>query len=185
MTMTSNDILKDTQYIDVIWLQTHGLHKGNALDYFATSPFFDRNSNNQTLINQGLGLEFLSKMTGLEFNVTDSEDPKLFIVNKCHRENAQRVTVLEIYYILEGVIYQSPVFIEQVQARVSKTSYHILNCFTNIQEYQQLNICNHSDLPSASSRVISTLSKKSATNNMQDDEDKPLPVFTNTLDKFI
>ena len=181
--MNSED-LKDTQYIDVIWLQTFGLHKNNVLDYFATSPFFDRNSNNQTLINQGLGMEFLTQMTGLEFNVSDSTDPanRLFVINKCKRENPQKTIILEIYYILDGIIYQSPMFLEQVRSRVAKASFHLLDCYKLIQQYQQLDDSTTGSV----TQQHDADDRQLTVDNIDTDRDNfnKLHPFTNTLSKL-
>jgi hypothetical protein len=42
-----------------MYLQTFGLRKENALDYFYLSPFFDVNSNNQLIRTQGVSIEHL------------------------------------------------------------------------------------------------------------------------------
>lgn len=117
---TSQDVkLADTQYVDVQWLQAFGLNAFNVLDYFYTSPFFDKTSNNQVIRSQNADPRLLLDMRGVQYsvdprataaiNVAPAESdlaPRLFVIRKVRRESPQRVSLLQVYYCLDGVIYQ-------------------------------------------------------------------------------
>ena len=59
-------------------------------------------------------MEFLPQMTGMEYSLGNIPEPtvpagadlsnsnSLFVINKCRRDNPQKTTILEIYYILDG-----------------------------------------------------------------------------------
>ncbi|WFD42152.1 Mediator of RNA polymerase II transcription subunit 6 [Malassezia psittaci] len=108
------------------------LDAANVMEYFSTSPFYDRNSNNEhvrmqsaILINQALqnsaqsapeilkGIarrhqEELKRFTGLEFVLVHSRPP-CFIIHKRHRYAPDRVSPpIASYYIINDCIYQAP-----------------------------------------------------------------------------
>ncbi|KAG5654044.1 hypothetical protein H0H81_008060 [Sphagnurus paluster] len=76
------------------WIQANGpLTSENVFDYFATSMFYDKQSNNQVLrmqtIHSGLPIENeteeLKRFTGIEFAVVHSQPPSMFIIHKRER----------------------------------------------------------------------------------------------------
>lgn len=75
-----------------------------VLEYFATSPFYDRQSNNQVLKMQSqfnaLGdlNQRLSSMRGIEFTVHSEHPPEMWIIRKQRRQNPEdgSVCVLNI-----------------------------------------------------------------------------------------
>lgn len=121
----------NTQYTDAVWLKTFHLRKENVLDYFSTSPFFDPTSNNQILNTQGISSEHLLGMTGLEYSI-DAEntvEPHLYVIQKAYRRSPTTSETIEIYYCVNGVIYQSPFFLELLRTRVSKAAFNVLQAF--------------------------------------------------------
>ncbi|KAK7694340.1 hypothetical protein QCA50_001523 [Cerrena zonata] len=76
------------------WIQANGpLTNENIFDYFATSMFYDKQSNNQVLrmqtMHTGVPLvneaEELRRFTGIEFALVHSQPPSLFIIHKRER----------------------------------------------------------------------------------------------------
>jgi hypothetical protein len=75
-----------------------------VLEYFATSPFYDRQSNNQVLKMQSqfnaLGdlNQRLSSMRGIEFTVHSEHPPEMWIIRKQRRQSPEdgSVCVLNI-----------------------------------------------------------------------------------------
>ncbi|KAG6869160.1 hypothetical protein C0993_012259 [Termitomyces sp. T159_Od127] len=71
----------------------------NVFDYFATSMFYDKQSNNQVLrmqtIHSGLPVvneaEELKRFTGVEFAVVHAQPPSLFIIQKRERLSPEEV----------------------------------------------------------------------------------------------
>lgn len=126
---------EETQFIDILWLKTFGLHKGNVLDYFYTSPFFDVTSNNQQIRIQNLGVEFLIGMVGIEYVVDENNtfEPALFVIKKQKRLHATSVVLLDIFYCLDGIIYQSPTLLDLLRSRTAKASLHLERAFNTLQ----------------------------------------------------
>ncbi|KAI0639119.1 MED6 mediator sub complex component-domain-containing protein [Trametes polyzona] len=116
------------------WIQAHGpLTAENAFDYFTTSMFYDKQSNNQVLrmqtMHTGLPLvneaEELRRFTGIEFALVHAEPPSLFIIHKRDRLSPDEVRPLAVYFILNNRIYQSPDVYTLISNRLL-TSLHSL-----------------------------------------------------------
>ncbi|KAI0076290.1 MED6-domain-containing protein [Panus rudis PR-1116 ss-1] len=99
------------------WIQANGpLTNENVFDYFATSMFYDKQSNNQVLrmqtMHTGVPLvneaEELRRFTGVEFALVHSQPPSLFIIQKRDRLSPDEVRPLAAYFIMNNRIYQSP-----------------------------------------------------------------------------
>ena len=124
-----------TQYLDILWLKTFGLYSVNVLDYFYTSPFFDHSSNNQLIRTQGVAPEHLISMVGIEYVLDEHNisEPNLYVIKKQLRESPRKAELQEIYYIIDGIIHQSPDLLQLFRARISKASHYLGNSFTALQ----------------------------------------------------
>jgi mediator of RNA polymerase II transcription subunit 6 len=135
------------QYIDIIWLKEYGVHKGNVLDYFYYSPWYtsllEDKSPNRIIPNNELcrlGQQdpsiHLPLMVGLEFalDMEHMDEPHLYVIKKQNRIDQFNVQILEIFYVIDGIIYQSPVLLELLRSRLSKTSHYFVNSFNILQE---------------------------------------------------
>lgn len=133
--MASKDA-STTCFIDVHWLQHFELRRENVMHYFYTSPFFDSTSNNAITQTQGIDLEHLKSMRGLEFMLDDSirEEPFLFVIRKQMRSSPSHTDLLEAFYILDGTIYQTPGYLQLVRSRFLKMSLAINNAFSSLTE---------------------------------------------------
>ncbi|RPD63238.1 MED6-domain-containing protein [Lentinus tigrinus ALCF2SS1-6] len=116
------------------WIQAHGpLTAENAFEYFTTSMFYDKQSNNQVLRMQTMHTgqplvneaEELKRFTGIEFALVHAEPPSLFIIHKRERFSPEEVRPLAVYFILNNRIYQSPDVYTLVSNRLL-TSLHSL-----------------------------------------------------------
>ncbi|KAI0786090.1 MED6-domain-containing protein [Abortiporus biennis] len=116
------------------WIQANGpLTNKNVFDYFATSMFYDKQSNNQVLrmqtMHTGLPLvneaEELRRFTGIEFALVHSQPPSLFIIHKRDRVSPDEVRPLAAYFIMNNRIYQSPDVYTLISNRLL-TSLHSL-----------------------------------------------------------
>ncbi|KIJ45572.1 hypothetical protein M422DRAFT_29698 [Sphaerobolus stellatus SS14] len=112
------------------WIQAHGpLTRDNVLDYFATSMFYDKQSNNQVLrmqtMHTGMPLENeaeeLRRFTGIEFALVYDEAPTLFIIHKQDRLSPDEVRPLVAYFITHNRIYQAPDLYNVVSNRLLAT----------------------------------------------------------------
>ncbi|EAU93412.2 hypothetical protein CC1G_04391 [Coprinopsis cinerea okayama7 len=92
------------------------LTEQNVFDYFATSMFYDKQSNNQVLrmqtIYTGVPIaneaEELRRFTGIEFAVVHAQPPAFFIIHKRERISPDEVKPLAAYFINNNRIYQAP-----------------------------------------------------------------------------
>ncbi|TCD70665.1 Mediator of RNA polymerase II transcription subunit 6 [Steccherinum ochraceum] len=116
------------------WIQANGpLTNENVFDYFATSMFYDKQSNNQVLrmqtMHTGVPLaneaEELKRFTGVEFALVHSQPPSLFIIHKRNRVSPDETHPLMAYFIMNNRIYQSPDVYTLVSNRLL-TSLHSL-----------------------------------------------------------
>jgi mediator of RNA polymerase II transcription subunit 6 len=117
---------------------SYSSHEVTVLFYFATSPFFDQVSGNQSLFTQWVGTpnqnEILGTRARFEANLRHQrgiqyvvehdpleekatvegpngpENTNVWVIRKQNRENERddSVTVLGYYYIVNNVIYQAP-----------------------------------------------------------------------------
>ncbi|KAF9452556.1 MED6-domain-containing protein [Macrolepiota fuliginosa MF-IS2] len=99
------------------WIQANGpLVTENVFDYFATSMFYDKQSNNQVLrmqtMHTGIPIaneaEELRRFTGIEFALVHAQPPSFFIIHKRERLSPDEVRPLSAYFIVHNRIYQSP-----------------------------------------------------------------------------
>ncbi|VAI84231.1 unnamed protein product [Triticum turgidum subsp. durum] len=96
---------------DQLWLNTYPLDRNLVFDYFALSPFYDITCNNESLRSRQihpLDMSQLTKMTGLEYVLSEVMEPHLFVMRKQKRTNSEKSDPLLAYYILDGSIYQAP-----------------------------------------------------------------------------
>ncbi|KAH8100468.1 MED6-domain-containing protein [Cristinia sonorae] len=122
------------------WIQANGpLTNENVFEYFATSMFYDKQSNNQVLrmqtMHTGVPLaneaEELKRFTGIEFALVHSEPPSLFIIHKRNRVSPEEAHPLTAYFIMNNRIYQSPDVYTLISNRLL-TSLHSLQTSMNI-----------------------------------------------------
>ena len=131
---------KNPEYLAFLSAQKGGVNAGqsvldasNVMEYFSTSPFYDRRSNNEhvrmqsaVLVNQALmsahqsGIDAmqnvanmleteLKRFTGLEFALVHARPPVCFVIHKRWRHSPDKVDKpLASYYIINDCIYQAP-----------------------------------------------------------------------------
>lgn len=118
---------------DQLWLNTYPLDRNLVFDYFALSPFYDYTCNNEQLRMRSihpLDLSNLTKMTGLEYMLTEVMEPHLFVFRKQRRDGPEKVTPMLTYYVLDGSVYQAPQLSSVFASRVGRALYHISKAFT-------------------------------------------------------
>ncbi|KAL4427654.1 hypothetical protein ABPG75_001743 [Micractinium tetrahymenae] len=120
---------------DDMWLAAFGLHHGNVLDYFALSPFYDRNCNNERGLMAGKPRSQPPAVgEGVEYLLADSQPPHLFILRKMYRHALGAITTLAFYYILDGTIYQAPPLQAALLARMQRCMFGIKGAFKDMQQ---------------------------------------------------
>ncbi|KAH8120591.1 mediator complex, subunit Med6 [Phellopilus nigrolimitatus] len=88
----------------------------NVFDYFATSMFYDKQSNNQVLCVQTIHTgqpilneaEEFKRFTGIEFALAHAQPPSLFVIYKRERLSPEEVRPLAAHFVMNNRIYQSP-----------------------------------------------------------------------------
>ncbi len=138
-TKNQSQDLANRCFQDINWLMYFPLISPPAvLHYFAISPFFDPETSNQTLRNQGREqrIEFLKEMKGKEFIVNESlsKPPRLFIIQKQLRQSPASASVLQVYYCLDGSIFQCQNLLEILRSRYEKVSIALMNAYRAISE---------------------------------------------------
>ncbi|BAF19064.1 Os06g0217500 [Oryza sativa Japonica Group] len=118
---------------DQLWLNTYPLDRNLVFDYFALSPFYDLTCNNESLRSRQihpLDMSHLTKMTGMEYVLSDVMEPHLFVIRKQRRESPEKSNAMLAYYILDGSIYQAPQLCSVFASRISRAMHHISKAFT-------------------------------------------------------
>ncbi|KAJ7963114.1 Mediator of RNA polymerase II transcription subunit 6 [Quillaja saponaria] len=119
---------------DQLWLNSYPLDRNLVFDYFALSPFYEWTCNNEQLRLRSvhpLDVSQLSKMTGIEYMLSEVMEPHLFIMRKQRRDGPEKVTPMLAYYILDGSIYQAPQLGNVFAARIGRALFYISKAFTS------------------------------------------------------
>ncbi|OAP61289.1 hypothetical protein AYL99_03490 [Fonsecaea erecta] len=156
------DDLTEKAHFDPNWIAFNGgtLHSNNVLFYFATSPFFDHVSGNQSLFTQWAGtpnqndilgtrakfeanlrhqrgIQYVVEHDPLEEQVildgpNGPERSNVWVIRKQNRENEREdgFTVLGYYYIVNNVIYQAPSVASVLNYRLLNTVSALNKVFT-------------------------------------------------------
>ncbi|KAI4325698.1 hypothetical protein MLD38_031074 [Melastoma candidum] len=118
---------------DQLWLNSYPLDRNLVFDYFALSPFYDWSCNNEQLRLRGvhpLDASQLTKMTGIEYTLSEVMEPHLFVIRKQKRDGPDKVTHMLTYYILDGSIYQAPQLCNVFASRIGRALYYVSKAFT-------------------------------------------------------
>ncbi|KWU42635.1 MED6-domain-containing protein, partial [Rhodotorula sp. JG-1b] len=117
-----------------------------ALDYFALSPFFDKQSSNAQLRMQMLFSRApadswdeegqLARFTGIEYAVArlESDPPDLWIVHKRRRSSPSETRVLAAYHILNGNVYLAPTVYHILSERLLTATHALATAFTALTD---------------------------------------------------
>lgn len=122
---------------DSAWIPV--LNRGNVLKYFSerSNSFYDSTCNNEIIKMQGLSLEHLANMTGVEYALLHAQEPILYIIRKQQRHSPTHVTSIADYYIIAGVVYQAPDVKSVVNSRMTSTLHHIETAFSEAISYSR------------------------------------------------
>lgn len=118
---------------DQLWLNSFPLDRNLVFDYFALSPFYDWTCNNEQIRMRSihpLDVSQLSKMTGIEYMLSEVMEPHLFVIRKQKRDGPEKVTPMLTYYVLDGSIYQAPQLSSVFASRMVRALYYISKSFT-------------------------------------------------------
>ncbi|QLQ80962.1 hypothetical protein HG537_0E03170 [Torulaspora globosa] len=79
----------------------------------------------------------LARMKGIEYVLAYVREPDFWVVKKQERLAAQRIRVLQDYYIIGANVYQSPTIFKIVQSRVMSASYHLSETLAQLHTLTQ------------------------------------------------
>ncbi|KAI3426647.1 Mediator of RNA polymerase II transcription subunit 6 (Mediator complex subunit 6) [Psidium guajava] len=143
---------------DQLWLNSYPLDRNLVFDYFAHSPFYDSTCNNEKLRSGSihpLDMSHLSKLTGVEFVLSEVLEPNLFVIRKQKRDGPDKVTHMLTYYVLDGSIYQAPQLSSVFAARIGRALYHISKAFTTAaSKLEKIGYVDSEDESSASDSKV-------------------------------
>lgn len=125
-----NAAAQDGTYIDTIYLTHFPLvDHPSVLTYFATTPFFNPDSNNFLLHAQNIPpvIDHLRTMTGREYVVDDnlSKPPHLWIVREQFRKTRDTTEMLQMFFILNGTVMRCTNLKEVLITRCQKIAYSL------------------------------------------------------------
>jgi hypothetical protein len=117
------------------------LNVENIIHYFCdeSNPFYDRQSDNQTLIMQGIPMDRLSKMNGIQFSLVHVCGP-LFVIGKLKRASETNFTPICYYYCMDGTVYQCPDLYTFIQSRLAQTTNPLREALTQASKYSRFDV---------------------------------------------
>ncbi|KAF8736736.1 hypothetical protein AX14_014059 [Amanita brunnescens Koide BX004] len=127
------------------WIQANGpLTTENVFEYFATSMFYDKQSNNQVLRMQTMHTgqsianeaEELKRFTGIEFSLAHSQPPSFFVIQKRERLSPDEVIPLASYFIMNNRIYQAPDLYTVLSNRLLTSLHSLQASLDTLRKYR-------------------------------------------------
>ena len=115
--------LLSTQFKAPEFIQFTGpLNERTVIDYFANSPFYDKQCTNQMIRMQNIANftsqigrwtaaeeeEQLKKFQGTEYVLANSHPPSLFVIHRRERSSETETRVVAAYYIINDAVMQAP-----------------------------------------------------------------------------
>ena len=120
------------------WLASVPLAESTAVEYFSLSPFYQHTCTNESLRARGMRMddaEELKRSVGVEYVVVAAQPPHLFAIAKRKRSSPTNASILAMYYILDGNVYQSPTLRDVINSRTVRPSRATWNrCRRNCTE---------------------------------------------------
>ncbi|EIW70406.1 hypothetical protein TREMEDRAFT_28815 [Tremella mesenterica DSM 1558] len=126
---------------------THSLSTPDlAMDYFAFSPFWDKNSNNNVLRTQRRvehptyghaeeKYELPAFTSGFEYIISHSLPPELFVIHRREVENGKRDRVSAVYFILDGKVYPTPSLYNVLSVRLRNATSLLESSFSTLSSF--------------------------------------------------
>jgi mediator of RNA polymerase II transcription subunit 6 len=131
------DDLTGVTWTDKVWLTYFPLNAETVLDYFSLSQFYDRACNNELVKMQRLDPALMSTMEGIEYTLVPSSSLTLFRIAKSRRAITPQpsVTLLAVYYIVNGVVYQAPTAHAVLSSRILQSLHYVRDAFDIMQRH--------------------------------------------------
>lgn len=84
-------------------------------------------------------LSQLHTMTGVEYAIIKSAS-KLFVIAKQYRHSPEKVTILSVFYVLDGSIFMSPDLNTLVGNRLATSMYHFNEAIKYANKYVSFDV---------------------------------------------
>ncbi|KAL6121095.1 hypothetical protein NUSPORA_02050 [Nucleospora cyclopteri] len=128
-------------FFDSLFLQNTPLNSNTVLEYFSTSPFYDRTCNNEVLKMQSQFANIdiksqLRKLEGIFYSVEEESQNTLFIINK-HENTGGNVSLIKMYYVMHGYIYACPTIDSLSDAKLIETLWQMNNAMDLYEEKKE------------------------------------------------
>lgn len=76
-------------------------------------------------------------MTGVEYILLHVQEPILYVIRKQHRNSIENATPMADYYIIGGIVYQSPNLENVFSSRILSTVHHLQGSFDEAISYSR------------------------------------------------
>lgn len=134
--------MEEICFIDPSWLAQNVLSSSNALEYFSSSPFYDKTCNNEVLKMQSKFREVtqdqLHNMVGIEYAL--GKPSPVITIEKLHRHSSKKADVLAVFYIVHGYIYQAPRVQQIYSGRLANALFYLYNALDLYRERRAFDI---------------------------------------------
>ncbi|KAI4520498.1 MED6-domain-containing protein [Schizophyllum commune Loenen D] len=140
------DDMSHRYFVDPMFLEAWGgLSEDNLFMYFEHSGFYDRGCNNEILRMQTfatgeqinlLRTDKLKSLKGVEYMLVRSEPPSLFIIHKQERLFEEEVKPLQVYFIINGNVYQAPDVHTVLSNRLLTTLHSLQNTMDILRKHR-------------------------------------------------
>lgn len=114
-------------FSDPGWLSRNELTAETVLTYFSISPFWSADCINDRRRALMLDDAQASLLIGVEYRLRDGwqSTPGLFVIERLLRKPGGSATVISLYYVLQGTVFQCPDLATLLSARVEKAADHL------------------------------------------------------------
>lgn len=134
--------MEEICFVDPYWLAQNVLSRSNALEYFSSSPFYEKTCNNEVLKMQSKFCEVtqdqLQNMVGIEYAL--GKPTPVIAIEKLYRHSSKNVDVLAVFYIVNGYIYQAPQVQKIYSTRMANALFYIYNALDLYRERRTFDI---------------------------------------------
>ena len=122
------------------WLESYPLTEATVLDYFAWSPWYDKDCVNEQLKALGLPADAAAAqhLAGAEFALrrTGHERAGLFVIEKRVRAPGTAPVPAAVFAVVEGTVYPCPDLGALLAGRVARAAHHLAAATALVEQAQ-------------------------------------------------
>lgn len=147
--------LEHVMYRSQAFLSAMPLNPSNVLLYFSTSQFYDKTSCNEILrmqtqftgnieLNENIEL-MLEDMVGIQYKLDECIGDNLYVIYKIERFSNSYFEILDVYYVLDGNIYQAPKNYNLINSRLDNYYYLLSECLDALEKRKKIELWKKSE----------------------------------------